>query len=174
MKKRIVAGSILAAICTTYAAFMTYNLKTMDIETLIQCAGNDAGITIPSGICKHYLTNHRLAKKDIQDLTQGAGLDFILNSSSEDKYQIAELFIDSGLSVNSINHYSDGGFTPLHAAVIYNDAERVKYLLSKGAGTQIIDSRFKLTPKELATHLQDTDKSNDRKKLIQVFAQFDL
>ncbi len=167
MKVRITAATIILFLVGVFG-LMVYDISEMDSETLILCASGEGGILIPSKICEYYMVNHRIIKNDIEELASGAGLIFILNGENkEKKYKIAEFFISNGLDVNGVNHYGNDNLTPLHGAVLINDAELVNFLLKHGADISIRPPSINMTPLELARLLQENEPSVDRSKIIQ-------
>jgi len=140
MKKKIFFGGV-GGIVLTIAGLMFYDMTQMKIETLILCSANEGGIRIPSNLCYNYMVNYRINAKDIKELSEGAGLDYILNGEGSIKYDIAKAFLARGLDVNGVNYYKahpeDKGATPLQAAVVYNDVPRIKFLLEQKADLQI-------------------------------------
>ncbi|WDE03452.1 ankyrin repeat domain-containing protein [Thalassomonas viridans] len=167
MKKKILISS-LATIVAATLILVAYDMSKMDIESLVLCSANEGGIRIPSALCKHYLLNHRINEKDIKQLSEGAGLDYILNLQSSEKYEIAKTFIAKGLDINGINHYSDKNVTPLHASVLYNDVERVKFLVTQGANVQIRSKGYDMTALELAKKLHDEHGKENRNEIIKI------
>ena len=150
-----------------------YDISRMDIEELILCSANEGGIRIPNSICEYYMLNHRINKGDVAQLAEGAGLEFILNLENPEKYKIAEIFISKGLNVNGINHYNDKYITPLHAAVLYNDLERVKFLVGQGANINIKSKGYGMTALELARHLHKEHGKENRIEIIKLLSTHD-
>jgi ankyrin repeat protein len=145
----------------------------MSIQHLILCSFGEGGTRIPMDICEYYMINHRITEDDIRNLSRGSGLDYILNGQNPDKYKIAEVFISKGLSVNGVNHNSENGITPLHAAVLDNDPERTRFLLDQGADTSIVSEGYGMTPLELAEKLDKTG-SEDRNRIIEMLSQHEI
>lgn len=131
-----------------------YTLNDMSIEQLIMCSSNEGGIHLPGDLCEYYMFEHRMTEKDIATLQSGAGLDYILNSESPNKYHIATAFIEQGLDVNGINNYGSNDITPLHGAVLLNDVDRATFLLDQGADKTLQSEGYGMTALELAQHLQ--------------------
>ncbi|MBL1278379.1 MAG: hypothetical protein COB30_020085 [Ectothiorhodospiraceae bacterium] len=77
MKKKIAFGSI-GGIFLAIAGLMLSDMIQMEMEVLILCSENEGGIRIPSNLCKYYLVNYRMNEEDIKELSEGAGLDYIL------------------------------------------------------------------------------------------------
>lgn len=105
----------------------------MPIQRLLLCATGESDSAYPSGLCRAYMMAFRVTEQDVRDLERGAGLEFILNLSSQDKYNIADAFIAEGLDIDGVNHFSGKALTPLQAAVLYGDLRRVHYLIHNGA-----------------------------------------
>jgi len=173
MKKKIVFGGI-GGIFLTIAGLMFYDMTQMEIETLILCSANEGGIRIPSDLCYSYMVNYRMNEKDIKELSEGAGLDYILNGEEPIKYDIAKAFLARGLNVNGVNHYKarseDKNVTPLQAAVVYNDVPRVKFLLEQGADLQI-RGELEMTALEYAKNIHKAGSEfRDKTEIIQLLS----
>ena len=152
---------------------MVYDMSTMPMPHLILCSVGEGGIRIPSGLCEYYMKHYRGNDEDMKELAFG-GLDVILNVESKKKYDIAEFFIAKGLDVNGVNHYyfrEPHDHTPLHASVLYNDAERAKFLIEHGADLNIKSkSANDMTALELAQALQKKRPAEDRSELIRLLS----
>ncbi|MBL1274938.1 MAG: hypothetical protein COB30_002510 [Ectothiorhodospiraceae bacterium] len=175
MKKKIVFGGI-GGIFLIYVGLMFYDMTEMEIEVLILCSENQGGILIPSSLCHYYMLNYRINEKDIKKLSEGAGLDYVLNVEGRNstEYELAKLFLANGLDVNSVNHYKaypeDKSATPLQAAAVYNDAPRIKFLIEQGADLQL-RGEFGMTALEYAkkTHKAGS-KFRDNREIIQLLS----
>lgn len=168
MKIKIAAGIFLVALVSTFG-LMLHNVSKMDTETIILCASNEGGIHIPSKLCEYFLYNHRDIKKDVSELSKGAGLIFILNGNNEEmKYKLAEFFITNGLDVNGINHYGDYNLTPIYAAVLFNDVKMLKFLLKHGADISIKPPSINMTALDFARTLKSKEPSIDRSKILEI------
>lgn len=167
MPHKIIYGSIAGLFLVTLGLAL-HNVTSMGAEELIMCSADEGGIKIPSSACEYYMFNHRIDNDDILQLTEGAGLDFILNLDNPKKYKIAETFIARGLNVDGTNNYSDKDITPLHAAVLYNDLERVRFLISQGANTNLVSKGYEMTAFELAKRLHSEDTANNRTEIIKI------
>jgi len=170
MKIKIVLGFVVLVLVGVFG-LMIFDISKMDSETTILCASNEGGILIPSKVCEYYMFNYRNITNDVEELTNGAGLIFILNGKNkEKKYKIAELFILNGLDVNGVNHYGDYNLTPLHGAVLSNDVEVANFLLKHGADIKIKPPSINMIPLEFARSLQKKEPSVDRSKIIQLLS----
>ena len=169
MKKKIVFGSI-GGIFLTIAGLMFYAMTQMEITHLILCGEKGSSIRIPSSLCHYYMVNYRINEQGIKELSEGAGLDYILNGEDPRKYKLAKIFIAKGLDVNGVNHYSSKGSTPLQAAAGYNDAPRIKFLIEQGADLQL-RGEFGMTALEYAkkTHKAGS-KFRDNREIIQLLS----
>jgi len=167
MKLKITVGIFLLSLIGTFG-LMLYNISQMDSETMILCAENEGKILIPSQACEYYMYNLRNVKKDVKELSNGAGLSFILNGNNkEKKYKIAAFFISNGLDVNGINHYGDYNLTPIYGAVLLNDVEMAKFLLKHGADLNTKLPSINMTPLEFARSLQEKEPSVDRNEILE-------
>jgi len=145
MKKKLFFGGV-GGIFLAYVGLALYVMTEMEMVHLMLCSTNQGGTKIPSSICKYYLVNYRINEKGIKELSEGGGLDVVLNvegyaEGRAPKYELAKIFLAKGLDVNGVNHYKaraeDKSMTPLQAAVVYNDAPRIKFLIKQGAGLQM-------------------------------------
>lgn len=170
MKKKLWVG-LLSLMVTGYIGTILYSMHSMDIEELVLCSADQGEIRIPSHICDYYMTHYRMTKTDISALASGAGLDYVLNANMHqpDKFKTAKTFILHGLDIDGLNHYGNLETTPLHAAVIYNDPERVKFLINNGADSTIINNS--MTALDLAKKLHTSNSSQDRDEIITFLSQ---
>jgi len=173
MKKKIAFGGI-GGIFLTIAGLMFYDMTQMEMEVLILCSENQGGIRIPSSLCKYYLVNYRMNEKDIKELSEGAGLDYILyiEGRNSTEYELAKLFLAKGLDVDGVNHHSgyfdNKKFTPLQSAVVLNDVPRVKFLLEHGADVHLTRGKG-ITALEYAKKIHKAgNERQDRTEIIQL------
>ncbi|MFP8966984.1 ankyrin repeat domain-containing protein [Pokkaliibacter sp. CJK22405] len=174
--KKLVGGLVLALVIVLPCAW-AYGLGSMDTETLAQCSVNQTSASkegggsalYPASVCFSYLRSFRSTPADIQLLTDGGGLDSILNGDSPMKYKVAAFLIRQGLSVESINHHSVEdrtlAVTPLQAAIYYNDLPRVRFLLDQGANPLVTDEDGH-TPLQVATGFQQTRPDVTRLRIM--------
>ncbi len=170
--KKTLAGIILTPFIL-YSGLIVYNMAVMSAEVIILCSLGEGSIRIPSKICEYYLFNLRDMKKDVEEMASKGGLSFILSPSNpNDKYKLAEFYIDNGLDVDGVNHYGiedmpTPDLTPLHSATIDNDLPSVKFLEGHGAD---IYKRSKLlnemTPLEYAREKSLKDSATDRSAIV--------
>jgi len=169
MKKKIFFGGV-GGVFLTIVGFMLYDTATMEMEVLILCSANQGGIRIPSSLCHYYMVNYRINEQGIKELSDGAGLDYILNGESPKNYEFAKIFLANGLDVDGINHYDPKGATPLQAAVVYNDVKRVKFLLEYGADIHITGGE-EMTALEMARKFhKEESKLQNRSEIIQILS----
>lgn len=148
---------------------MVNDVYRMNPETLILCTLNEGGILIPSKFCEYYMYNYRDIESDVNQLSSGAGLSFILEGKDDKKkYEIAEFYILNGLDVNGVNHSGGYDLTPLHGAVLDNNTDIARFLLNHGASKSIAAPTISMTPVELANSLQEKEPSVDRREMIQM------
>lgn len=169
MIKKIFFGGV-ALLLSGIFGLMLYAMSQMEMGHLILCSANETGTRIPSSLCEYYMLNHRMSKDDIKELSDGAGLELILNLQSPEKYEMAKTFISKGLDVDGINHYSDRDITPLLASVLYNDIERVKFLIDQGANIEIRSKGYGMTALELARKLHKEQGREDRTEMINILS----
>ncbi len=145
------------------------DVSRMTPETIILCTLNEGGVLIPSKLCEYYMYNYRDIKADINKLSAGAGLSFILEGKDkEKKYDIAEFFISNGLDVDGVNHSGGYNLTPLHGAVLDSDIDMAGFLLNHGASKNIKAPTINMDPLELAESLQKKEPNVDRDKMVQI------
>ncbi|CAA0104473.1 Uncharacterised protein [BD1-7 clade bacterium] len=145
---------VMSIVLVIFSSVVVYDLNRMNTEDLLQCSLGKGGFFQPSNLCESYLLHYRLGPSAIKEMTEGGGLDFILNLGGADAYTLAQIFIDNGLDVNATNKYSSDGFTALHSAVLYNDLLRVEFLVSNGADINNSSNVHNVTPLELSKSLQ--------------------
>ncbi len=169
MKKKIFFGGV-GGILLTITGLMFYVMTQMEMKVLISCSANEGGIRIPSSLCHYYMVNYRINEQGIKELSDGAGLDYILNGESPKNYEFAKIFLANGLDVNGINHYDPKGATPLQAAVVYNDVKRVKFLIEHGADLHITGGEG-MTALEMARKFHKAEsKLENRSEIIQILS----
>ena len=171
MKLKIL-GAVAFSVPSIVIVLAFYAMSQMTIQHLISCSSNDGGTMIPHQVCNLYMKNFRVTPSDVEDLSNSAGLEYILNSENKEKYQIAELFIKHGLNIDSINHFSEDKVTPLYASVLYNDLKMTSFLLKHGANPTLINEKSGLSPYQLAMKLSDGSNVPGRKLLLTEFEKY--
>lgn len=172
MKKKIFFGGV-SSVFLAIASLMLYAMTQMDMVHLMLCSTNQGGSRIPSSLCKYYLTNYRINEEGIKELSDGGGLDVVLNvEKNATEYELAKIFLANGLDVNGINHYGSSGSTPLQAAVAYNDVPRVKFLIEQGADLHITGSEG-MTALALAIRLHKETTFQNRNEIIRLLSEAD-
>lgn len=160
----------LSALVIVAAAGSSSLLSTQSMEQLVQCGTEDGDALVPS-LCVSYLKLFRLDPVSIDELQAGAGLDGVLNSQGDNRYQVAELLLQNGLDVDGVNHYGvEGGehLTPLQAAIHYNDRQRIDFLLRHGADASVRDAQGR-DALALIEHLSAESPEEDRSALLELF-----
>lgn len=150
-----------------------YSLARMEVSTLAICAEGEGGILIPSDVCHLYLKNFRLKPEDIASLEREGGLDVILNGNSHRKYHIAELLIHNGLDIDSPNIYSRNRLTPLQSAVLYQDLERVKFLVQHNASVRAVNPNTNLSALDMALQTAEESPSAENTEILKYLSQTD-
>ena len=124
----IVALLLCTALCT--AIFVT--LHRSPIEDVIVCASSEESHYIPMDLCRYYLYEIRDTREDLHALQERAGLAYVFGIENNLlRYEMTQFLINKGISVNTTSAVD--GLTPLHAAVLMNDAELVGLLIQSGA-----------------------------------------
>ena len=162
MKKAIL--SFLILIPLSIIGLAIYEMSTENIEFVVINATNEETSRIPSSVYEYYLFNFRGTEEDIQYIGNRAGLNFLFGISDQNKkYKFLKYFISKGVSINKPSAID--GFPPLHAAILLNDEELVKFLLDNGADINKKDIKFKLTPNEFIDFLQQKNNTIDRSSI---------
>jgi hypothetical protein len=169
MKLKVI-GVVALLSLATLIGLVSYDVSRMDTETIILCSSNEGGVLIPSKVCRYYLFNYRDIKKDVGELSDGAGLSYILNGDNDTKYEIAEYFISNGLDVNGINNYGQYNLTPIYGAILLNDVKMAKFLMRNGADLSIDPPSIKMSALEFCKFLQEKDSSVDRSDMLKLLA----
>lgn len=155
MTHLVPAALIVGAI--GYVGVAAYSLKRMPTSHLAICASEEQVAYVPSSVCRWYLLDYRLGPQAVAEIEAVGGVDFLLNVDGEHGYDIADAFLAEGLYIEAPAG-GPGGATPLQAAVLYGDPERVKYLLAKGADARATSDRLPFAPLELAQKLAEEGK----------------
>jgi len=115
--------------------------------------------------------NYRINEKGIKELSEGGGLDVVLNVEEDAvEYELAKMLLAKGLDVDGANHTGGKAVTPLQAAVLYNDVRRVNFLLEYGADIHLSEG-YGMTPIEIAKKFhREGNKLQDRRGIIQILS----
>lgn len=144
-----------------------YAMQRMDIEYLLLCSAGQGGFKIPASVCNVYFRSLRTTAADIENLSRGPGLSYVLAIDSGDKrFKDADILIANGLPVDGVNHNTNDGLTPLHAAILAKDVKAVKYLLANGANSNLRERKNNQTSREFAEHLYQTEQSPEITQII--------
>ena len=147
-----------------------FTLTRNNIEDIIVCSSNESASYIPSLMCEQYLLNFRGQVADIDYLKQRTGLNFLANIENPQKRsRLFGFFLAKGMDVNAINNID--GLTPLHAAILLNDAKLADFLLQHGADKTIRDRTNNLTPLAFLEQMDRQLPGVDRSRLRQVLTQ---
>lgn len=162
MKKLIIS---ISALVIVVLVFTGYSLSRYDIQELVICTTNKESHYIPMGVCEYYMVNYRITPADIQQLEKQAGLSFLLGLPDKHVRQdLVRLFNSRGADVNK--HSAIDGYAPLHAAIINNDADMVKLLLSLGANKSLKDANGQMDAMALLSSLTNRQPDIDRSAVI--------
>lgn len=167
--KKLFLSLLVAATGLTF--FLLFALSRLSTFELIICSADEGGFNLPSWACELHLKKIRGNGQGLDALNAG-GLDPVLNLNSTKKYELADFLISQGMSVDAPNQIVAGDdATPLHLSVLYNDLERAKFLLSRGANPSVTSEQLGgRTPLELARHLQLSGQGEDRTALVHLLA----
>jgi hypothetical protein len=131
IKKTLLAIGIIVPV--SWVGFTIYAMSTFNLEKLIICSTSDGAYRIPKSVCEYYTIHFRGTKEDIANLEKGIGLTFALNDTKNTKF--INFLLEKGANINLVSPLD--GTTPLHAAVLLNEPELVKFLLDHGADATI-------------------------------------
>lgn len=156
----------IVALCVfSYISILLYSLNKYDIEEIIICSLDSGSHYIPPNVCEYYLYNFRADKKDITDLSEVSNLGFMVGIENKSKREkLLNFFISKGSDINGISNID--GLTPLHAAILINDEDLVKYLIEKGANPLKMDRDNKLTAIEYVELLIKKAPDVSRKNIL--------
>lgn len=153
----LVAG--IALLVLGYVGGAAYTLNRASLDTVVMCAAGERGLYIPAAGCRAYLKSVG-ATYAPQEKSAALAAALALYSRAQDpaaralSLEQAALLLEQGADVDGLSPYD--GLRPLHAAVIANEPELVRYLRGKGANTAARDAQFDKTPLELANWLETT------------------
>lgn len=71
-----------------------------------------------------------------------------------DKVAVAMLLVEAGADIDAVQESK--GDTPLHKAVNYGCVDFVRFLLRRGANTEVRENLFNLTPVQMARQDRNT------------------
>lgn len=165
-KKILSLLGVGSLIVLTFFGSMFYTIQRMDIADLIVCSLTERKSIIPNEFCEYYMINYRMTKEDIDFLSEGPGLDFVLNGNDPHKYKIAKILISKGLDVNGINHLLSKDLSPLYSAILSNDIKTVKFLVNNGASTRLVGNNYDMTALDFAKTLQEKKDKENRMEII--------
>ncbi|KXO09234.1 ankyrin domain protein [Moritella sp. JT01] len=143
----------------------------MNIEHLISYSDNNGNGSTDANLfndaSKFYLEHFRTTENDIQQLQQNSGIEFILNGSNDYKYQTAEIFLENGLDINGVNHFSNRNINALHSAVLLKNKDNVLFLLKHGID---INAKTKngFTALDWARKIYDKTPTKELNAIIQI------
>lgn len=168
------AGAVLFC---AYAMLATVAMRQMHIEHLIICSEDNGAYRLPHKLCEFYLTHFRINEEGVEELEGGQGISFLFGI--EDKAQRARLldqFIAAGADVNKPDHTTSISHEPLvlypiHVAVLYNDAELLRYLIAKGAKLDVKGAGSELTPLELLKKMEHSILNDGLTEIREVLEQ---
>lgn len=130
MVRKGLISLVLIALIVTGSVY--YSLHDSDIEDLILCASDANTHYIPGDVCRWYLETWRVDSEDLVYLESRSGIMFVFGLEDKKmRLNMARLLIRRGARLNYTGRID--GLTPLHAAVLLNDAELAKLLLDHGA-----------------------------------------
>jgi hypothetical protein len=184
--KRITAIVVMTVLFISIIFFSgaAYVLGTSDIYTVIMEASGENISYIPQWFSKFYMLNFRGGREDLDFMKNARGLNLVINGLQETRFQYASFFLSKGYEINTVPR---NGLALLHAAVINNDTEAVKFLLRNGADPNVrvgINHKTEYEGKplemkisgmnaiELARHMSEMDKTQkDRSTILELLTK---
>ncbi len=164
MKKFLFFSVFVLAISVS---FIYFTLSSMGIESLILCASEAGGSKIPTPICRYYLSD-LTTSNDAKNLDSRAGLAFSFEIANQDeRYKIINRLLYLGSDINSPSKID--GLTPINAAILLNDADLVKFLISKGVSLEKPDIANQLNPRQFLNLLKEKDPKTNRQAIDAIF-----
>ncbi len=144
MIKKILLALVII-VPATWICLTIYVMVTDDLHGLMICSTSDEAYRIPKSVCEYYTLHFRGTKDDIAQLEKGIGISVVFGDEKK-RAKFLNFLLDKGANINLVSPLH--GSTPLHAAVLHNDPELVKFLLEHGADPTIRSSRHNLSFKE--------------------------
>ncbi|RZF80555.1 ankyrin repeat domain-containing protein [Pseudoalteromonas sp. CO325X] len=144
-----------------------YSLSESSVEDVVICSTNSDTHHIPSGVCEYYLFNYRSTNKDIAELELNSGLAFFFGIDDKEKRsKYIVHFLEHGASIDKHSHID--GLTPLHAAILLNEADLVKLIIDQGADLNQVELNSELTPLDFLKKIESTNTAIDRSQVSKV------
>ena len=161
---------ILGLTALVFLLSVLFVLNGFSNARLIQCASGVNPVLLPADVCLMYLKNHGL-NDDIDSAENDVNLEFILNGSSNRKFEIADFFIKNKLlNVNDAIDTSKIENRPLHSSVLVGDLASVQYLLQHDADVSL-KNKVGQTPLDLAKDNLNNPVLRDMPKIISLLEE---
>jgi hypothetical protein len=158
---------LAAAVVVAIAGLAVYGISRQSMTHLMFNADMDGYIPLVQKWTRFYFWHFRGSPEDLRELEFNGGAAILLERIEGDPPKLMSLskrellikhLMTKGLDINSKEGIDGYGFTPLHSMALGRKEPEVMLLLRLGARTDIKDDRYKLTPLELAQHLQQTSR----------------
>lgn len=121
-------------------------LKSIPLDTLIITTVSTPQESFQQKAAQWTLYNLRKSPKEIKEMEQSVGLNFIIAYQDSINIETFEWLLDNGANINAISPIDS--LPPLHAALLYDNMELIDIIMERGADTSIKGSRKSLTPCE--------------------------
>ncbi|WP_045402867.1 ankyrin repeat domain-containing protein [Vibrio campbellii] len=131
----------LTAILVVVAATVTVFASSVDDERLVLCALGSNIALFNDSACLTYIETFNLSESYIDSINSELGIMTILNSNHENKFKVADVLLQQGADINSINTLDGLSLPPLHSAVLSDDYESFLYLIDHGARVEALSSQ---------------------------------
>ncbi|AHI99188.1 hypothetical protein CGI83_07255 [Vibrio parahaemolyticus] len=123
------------------ATTITLFASSVDDERLVLCALGSNIVLFNYRSCLSYIETVNLNESYIDSINSELGIMAILNSEHENKFKVANVLLQQGAGINSINTLDGLSLPPLHSAVLSDDGESFKYLIDNGANVETLSSQ---------------------------------
>ncbi|EGQ8960083.1 TPA: hypothetical protein KD853_002682 [Vibrio parahaemolyticus] len=120
---------------------ITLFASSVDDERLVLCALGSNIVLFNYRSCLSYIETFNLNESYIDSINSELGIMTILNSEHENKFKVANVLLQQGADINSINTLDGLSLPPLHSAVLSDDDESFKYLIDNGANVETLSSQ---------------------------------
>lgn len=150
MKRLLLAIVFLGVGAYLVGAYVILHRSTL--QELAACSSGEGGFRIPAVVCDQYARNVRGDPEDIKQFETATGIGGLFDLPENKRREWLAFVLDRGAGVNEASPID--GLTPLHAAILRNDAHLVRFLLQHGADPSLPDRQHHMTAREFAAELQ--------------------
>jgi hypothetical protein len=163
-KSVLIAAGFVGLFLSMWVYYAFANLN--NIYNLIDCSQGEFHIPlIPQHFCRIYLYEFRGSRDDVAIINHDGSLIGLLSTANKkDQVKLLEFLLNKGVDINGLDERS--GISPLHAAVLDNDADVAELILKHGANPLLKDRKRRLTPSGFARQLREKSNQPDRSAII--------